>query len=245
MNKFLIILTLTISLFACQKASDCFSSSGKEITIEQVLTEFDSLYVNSVFNVELIQDTINKISITGNEAFVNSTTFNIENNILILDNKHKCKFAKPKKNTVSVTIHVNEISAIYLNSSSKIFSNNTLTNSNEIGLIAKSKYNEADLIVNARVFYFWNNHLNGGKINVKGNVEIVKLWNTSLASINATKLKAISALVRNNSKGDCWVNVTKSIDCEITSTGNVFCKGNPEKVNYNNSSSLGGELFFE
>lgn len=245
MNKVLIFLFFALSIFSCQKANDCFKSSGKEIIIEHSLADFDTIYVNNVFNVELFQDTINKLSIKGKEAFVKSTNFKIENNSLILNNNHKCKFAKPKDKDITISIHVKQISRIVLGAASKIISKNTLTNPNEIGLIIKSKYNEANLDVDARVFYFWNVHLNGGKVYVKGNVDIVKLWNVSLMSVDASKLKAKNALVENSSKGNCWVDVLNKIDCKVTSTGNVYCYGNPSQVFYNDSSSLGGKLIFK
>lgn len=240
--SFLVLIFFII--FSCQKASDCFKSSGKEITIEKTLNNFDSLYVNDVFEVELTQDTINSISITGNEAFVNSTTFKIENNTLILENNHKCKFMKPKTNSIFVNIHVKEISFISLGGSSKVFSKNELINDYEIGLVCKSKYNDANLIVNSKVFYFWNNHLNGGKIKVKGNVETLKLWNTSLASVDATELNTKNVLVENNSKGDCKVLVSNKLDCTITGTGNVYYFGAPKTIIYNDSLSIGGKLLF-
>lgn len=244
MKKSYIIILSFILLNSCQKAKDCFSNSGKEIVIEQELANFDSLYVNDVFEVKLIQDTINSISIKGHEKFVNSTIFNIEDNTLILENEHKCKFAKPKSNAIYIDIHVKEISFIRLNGSSKVFSKTELINDNEIGLVATSKYNDADLIVNSKVFYFWNNHLNGGKIKVKGKVETLKLWNTSLASVDASKLIAKNVLVDNNSKGDCKIQVSNKLDCKITGTGNVYYYGAPKTIIYNDTLSIGGQLLF-
>lgn len=245
MIRIYIFIIIVISLFSCQKASDCFSSSGKEIVVEQALANFDSLYVNDVFDIELIQDTINKICIKGKEAFVNSTYFNIENNTLILNNSHKCKFAKPKNNSVLINLHVKRISFIRLNASSKVFSNNTLFNYESIGLVATSKYNEADLNVNCDVFYYWNNHLNGGRINIKGQADIIKLWNVSLASVDASNLYVRKALVENSSKGYCKVNVSEILNCKIKGTGNVYCIGNPGEVNYVDSASIGGRLIFD
>jgi len=164
--------------------------------------------------------------------------------LLILDNSHKCKFAKPKSNAIYIDIHVKRISFIRLGGSSKVFSKNTLNNYNEIGLVATSKYNDADLIVNSKVFYFWNNHLNGGKIKVKGNVETLKLWNTSLASVDATNLTAKNALVENNSKGDCKIQVSNKLNCKITGTGNVYYFGVPKTIIYDDSLSIGGKLLF-
>ncbi|NPA45118.1 MAG: hypothetical protein GXO49_06265, partial [Chlorobi bacterium] len=161
-----------------------------------------------------------------------------------LNNDHKCYFIKPKSNDIYITIHVKKISLIKLNGSSKVTSKIPLINNYEIGLIANAKYNEADLNVNSKVFYYWNTHLNGGRIFVKGSVETLKLWNASLGSVDATNLNAENVLVDNDSKGNCKVNVSNKLECKITGTGNVYYYGTPKTIIYNDSLSIGGQLIF-
>ncbi len=245
MKLFLYISTFIVLLSSCQKTRDCFSNSGEEIILESVLEEFDSLFVNDDFIVYLIQDTVNYISISGHEAFVNSTTFKIEDNSLILRNNHKCKFSKPKSNQISVYIKVNEISRIRLNAASKIISETELSNDDEIGLIIGSKYTEVDLNLNCKTFYYWNTHLNGGKIILNGKVENLKLWNTSLGSVNASNLSAENVLIDTDSKADCHVNSNIKLDCTIRGEGNVYYTGTPSVILVNDTSSTGKLIFSE
>ncbi len=237
-KEYLIILLLPI-LFSCQKTFDCFSGSGKEVVIEQELANFDSLIVADVFDVHLIQDTINQIKIEGHKNFAESVSFNISENTLVLKSEHKCKFSKPEKAKVTIFLRVKKISKIRLTSSSKLFSDNVLENDSEIGLVSEAKYTEADLKLNCKVFYFWNIHLNGGKIKLSGQVDRLKLWNTSLNSVDAKDLIAKNVIVSNNSKADCTVRALKSLDCTIKNTGNVYYYGNPEVINLNSSVGKG------
>jgi len=243
MKLYLYILLIISLLYSCQKAQDCFSGAGKEIITESSLDEFDTLFVNDNFTVYLIQDTFNHIRIEGHEKFVNSTTFELKNNSLFLRNEYKCVFTKPKSKDISVYITIDEISRIYLYASSKVISEKELLNDSEIGLIINSKYNESDLNLNCKTFYYWNTHLNGGKINLKGQVETLKLWNTSLGSVNASILTANNVFVDTDSKADCKINVNKKLDCTIRGHGNVYYSGNPEIIILNDTLSTGKLIY--
>ena len=72
------------------------------------LEEFDTLTLNSVFNVELIQGTTNSISIEGAEKIIEKVDFNIENNTLTLLNNFKGYWIYPKKNKITVKLTVND-----------------------------------------------------------------------------------------------------------------------------------------
>jgi hypothetical protein len=227
MQKLLFFISILSLSLSCQKTKDCISSAGKEIVVEYDLEEFDTLIVNNVFFVSLVQDSLNTIKISGYEDFVNSTQFEIRDNCLILDNCHRCPFVKPDKNKVSVEIHTNKISRITLNEASEVKCLNTLMHENEIGLIVNSKYNEADLKLNVKTFYYWNTHLNGGKILVSGIGENIKLWNSSLGSVDARAFNCQRAFIWTNSKTDCFINASNSVEAEILNTGNIFYRGDP------------------
>jgi len=245
MKKTLIILVLLTMVLSCRKVKDCFSSAGEEILNEFELPEFDTLVIKDDFIVNLVQDSINYIQVSGYESFVNATEFVVEQNSLIVQNNHKCKFSKPKSNHTKLFIHINEISRIKLNSSSKFISQNELTNDDEIGLIINSKYNEVDLKLNCNTFYYWNTHLNGGKITLEGDINILKLWNTSLGSVNAQNLITSGVLIDTDSKADITVNVSEKIDCTVRGHGNVYCYGNPVIIIKNDSTSTGRLIFVE
>jgi hypothetical protein len=218
------------ALWSCQKTKDCFSNAGKEISVEYDLEEFDTLIVNNVFFISLIQDSVNFIEITGYEDFVNATQYTVFNNCLILDNCHRCPFVKPDKNKVSIKLHTNKISRITLNEASDVRCLNTLVHENEIGLIVNSKYNEADLKLDVKTFYYWNTHLNGGKILVSGKGENMKLWNSSLGSVDARAFSCERAFIWTNSKTDCYINASHLIDADILNTGNLYFMGNPDTL---------------
>ncbi len=239
MKNLIYIISLIFLFVSCQKTIDCISNVGEEVVYTYSLSDFDTLIVNNEFEINLVQDTVNMMIISAYEKYAESVSYKTENRCLILDNTYRCNFTKPEKNKVKAEIHVKEISLIRLNSPSELISENTLINDDEIGVIVNPKFFEAELKVDCRVFYFWNTHLNGGKMYLHGKSEFLKLWNTSLFSVDAADLETDNVFVKTDSKGDVSITATKELNCTIEGSGNVYYVGNPEKIIVNDTLSSG------
>jgi len=72
-----------------------------------------------------------------------------------------------------------------------------------------------------------------------GNSEYLKLWNTSLFSVDALGLNTDNALIENNSKSDIYLNTRKFLKCKITGSGNVYYQGNPSTIIVEDTASSG------
>lgn len=211
--------------------------------INVALEEFDTLTLNSVFNVELIQGTTNSISIEGAEKIIEKVDFNIENNTLTLLNNFKGNWIYPKKNKITVKLTVNNLSRINANETCNIRTLNTLTG-NEIGLVMTSKLNEATFAVDCNSFYFWNNFPCGGKINLSGTTNELKLWNVALMSVDAKNLVSNVVSIENSSKGDCRINCIQKLTYSIKGEGNIYLSGDPTELLKIEETST-GKLIYE
>jgi hypothetical protein len=227
---------LLILMSSCQKKME----PG---VINVALEEFDTLTLNSVFNVELIQGTTNSISIEGAEKIIEKVDFNIENNTLTLLNNFKGNWIYPKKNKITVKLTVNNLSRINANETCNIRTLNTLTG-NEIGLVMTSKLNEATFAVDCNSFYFWNNFPCGGKINLSGTTNELKLWNVALMSVDAKNLVSNVVSIENSSKGDCRINCIQKLTYSIKGEGNIFLTGDPTELLKIEETST-GKLIYE
>jgi hypothetical protein len=206
--------------------------------IEKPLGEFDSLELNSVFDVYLIQGTENSIKIEGAKKILENIDYTITNNTLTIINNYKGNWIHPKNNKIKLTITVNQISKISANETCNIKTVNTLI-SDEIGLILTSKLNEATLDIQCNTFYYWNNFPCGGRIKLSGTTNELKLWNVALMAIDAYELIANNVLIDNASKGDCKVNASQSLTYSIKGEGNIYVKGNPATIVKVEESSTG------
>jgi len=233
---FLLILLLALAGTSCKK-------NMTEMTIEKSLEEFDTLVLNSVFEVHLIQGTENKIKIEGAKKILENIDYTISNNTLTLVNNYNGNWVHPSKNKIKIFLTVNQISRINANETCNLVTDNTLTG-DEIGLVLTSKLNEATLDLNCNTFYYWNNFPCGGRIKLSGTTNILKLWNVALMAIDASECYSNYAIIENASKGDIKVNCTQSLTYKLSGEGNLYLKGNPPEIIKIEESST-GKLIFE
>lgn len=238
MMRILILLIVGLPLFfiSCKKTME-------QQTIYKSLEEFDTLTMNSVFNVELIQGTENSISIEGAQKIIEKVDVKIINNTLTLVNNFKGNWIYPKKNKVKIVLTVNGLSRINANETCNIKTLNTLIG-DEIGLVMTSKLNEASLDVNCNSFFYWNNFPCGGKIILSGTTNELKIWNVALMSVDAKALTANVAMIDNASKGSCRITSLQKLTYKINGEGNIYLSGNPPEVIELESNST-GELIHE
>ena len=176
--KILPILGLLL-LFSCKK--------HEPITTEHSVSEFDTLVLSDVFDVNLIQGTENSLKIKGSKQFIDDVSWENKDNTLTIHNNAKHKWLNPKTNKIKLEITVNGLSKIVANETCTIKSTNTLI-ADELGLILKSKLNHAALDISCNTFYYWNNFPCGGTVDLRGNCQTLKVWNYALMQFNASEL---------------------------------------------------------
>lgn len=108
------IVVLLLSLFvlnACKKAENrsCFKFVGTTKSKEIGLDNFDKLILNPHVIYEIIQDSTNKVVITGGENLINFIETKVEDGTLEITNINKCHFLRNAKKLVKVEIHCTEI----------------------------------------------------------------------------------------------------------------------------------------
>ncbi len=219
-------------LFACKKDN----IDRREINVK--LQKFNVIDVNSTFDVFLTQDTAFSLKIVGEEKFVNDVVYQVNDNVLSLSVNSGSLWLSPKRNKISVFINCDSLKLLNVNETSMI---KTLTPivTHEFGMIMNGKLNEAELDLAGDVFYYWNIHPCGGKITLKGDVNVLKLWNVGLMEIDALNLTTSAALIENKSKGSCSINVIDKLEYRISGEGNIYLKGNPAEIIENELSSTG------
>lgn len=225
------IFLLLISVISCKKGhwTDCIESAGENLTDSLLLENFDTVKIYDVFNIFLIQDTINFILINGGSNIIENISVNILDNTLELDNFHQCMCSKPAENSVNLYLHFKNIAKIDIHETSKLISVNSI-NSKELGVIFNNKISEANFILNCNTFYFWN--LRGGVLNLSGKTRELKIWNYGLCNVFADSLISEKALIENNSMGNCRIGISDTLKGKITNSGNVYYKGNPLIENF-------------
>ncbi|MBL4708061.1 MAG: DUF2807 domain-containing protein [Flavobacteriales bacterium] len=221
----------------------CSKDNEKEVRILNNLGVFHEVTLNSAFEVILIQDSINFIEIVTVESLKKDIEVKLVNEVLSIVNNKKFKWTNPENNIPTLYIHCAEFKKINANESCN-FTTPTPITSKEFGIVLKDKANYADLQINCDVFFYWNNFPTGGKLTLSGTTKELKIWNTAIMSVDAKNLVAEYALIENESKGICEVNVTNKLEYKITGKGDIHLYGNPPEIIQNEVSSTGKLIQF-
>lgn len=199
--------------------------------IEKTIGEFSELKVYDLIEVELIKSNTDKVVITGDNK--NDVVLNNKNGTLKI--KMKLEEAFDGANT-KVLLYYTNIDVIDANEGANIHSSDTI------------KQFEIDL-----------NAQEGGKINVKINVEYANVRAVTGADIvasgkakhqdisiytggdyNGKALKTEYTEVSIRAAGEAHVNAIKEVTAKVRAGGDIYIYGSPESIN--ESRVLGGRI---
>ena len=111
--KYLFLLLVLVS--ACKKSEDraCWKFAGVQVSQTIDLPPFDKLYVGTGFDIELVQDTVDRLEIFAAENLMNFLTYEQVEGELELKNSNKCRFLRNSKgNKVKIILHFQELKGL-------------------------------------------------------------------------------------------------------------------------------------
>ena len=229
-----IFVALVLLLSSCTKKNETTIAHDN-------LAYFDKINLEDSFEIHLIEGSSFSIEIAGAENVIEHVSYSIEDSVLTLSNARSFKWVSPSKNKIKVYITSSPLKLVAAYQTCFITTDTPIT-SDEFGLEFHSKANEADLELNGNVFYYWNNFQCGGKLTLRGNTNVLKLWNFAIVAVDASDLIAHDAIVENSSKGDCIIKVNNKLDYAISGEGNIYLYGNPSEINQTKVSNSVGQL---
>lgn len=105
-GSLLIILGL-LFLIGCKKSEDrvCFKSGGEHTIKEVSLMSFNRLELGPMVRYILVQDTVEKVVVSGGKNLVNFIETSIEDGKLKIENANKCNFLRNLSLEVVVEVH--------------------------------------------------------------------------------------------------------------------------------------------
>lgn len=210
-----------------------FVSCTKDNVIsgDQIITPaFSEIVLSSSFDVVLTQDTTYSIRFEAAEVFFGALRYEIKEGVLQVYSEASPRWRNPEAAKPKVYITSNRPRLIKALETCNITSTNPII-SDEFGLIMASKLNHADLELNCRIFYYWNNHPCGGRIRLRGQTEQLKIWNYAIMAVDASNCESDYALVENHSKGAVSVWANEKFEYRLSGSGNIELKGNPSILN--------------
>lgn len=241
MNKIkhlLLLLLFTVLAFSCSKENrwDCFKGNGDDTIETRQFSSFESVLVKDFFNIYLVQDSVYKIIIEGNEKTIGLIKTDLNNGTITIDNMNKCRWSRKYKAN-NIYVHSPAFRKISLEKESNLFSIDTIfADTFHVDIRASVVKVDIKLIANVNML---DAHAATGDFIYVGNVKNNYLYCHGTAFINCENLKSNYLGVTHQSTGDFRVNCNGWIDVKLNGTGNVYYTGDPTKISVLEKTSSG------
>jgi hypothetical protein len=218
--KRLIIYLVLISSFtlSCQK----LLFNEDESTRDLYLGDFHAMKITGIYNILLIQDSTNRLVITGKNK-INSVDVTIINDTLVINDPKKLSF-NPNKNTLA--IHFSNLNYMVTYDPVNVSNEDTIK-ADQFVFAAIGEIAEVKMVIDCRSFYIVNSSNTLGFFHFNGRAENCTFYNRYGSSIFADSLTCKNAEIINASVGVVNVNASEHINAYIFGKGNIYYHGNP------------------
>jgi hypothetical protein len=215
---YLYLILVSVLIISCKKILFNENESTREITFG----DFHAVKISGIYNFLLIQDSANRLVITGKND-ISSIDAIIKNDTLIIDD-HKSLSFNPNKN--SLILHFSNLK--FIDSTDPINLSNTDTiQADQFTLVAEGEIAEVRLVIKCNRFFALNNSNTLGYLHFIGKTESCWIWNRYGSSMYADSLHCKDAAIYNESVGDVSVNASDNIDAYLLGPGNICYHGTP------------------
>ena len=234
-NRIVYLSLLLYALFACKKASDrtCFKTVGIETTKEIYPKSFNQLHLKEHISYTLVQDTVEKIVLSGGKNLLNLIDFTVSENTLEIKNMNRCNFLRSYKKKIHAEIHFKDLININYEGTEELNNKDTL-NLTWLFLLINNGAGPVKLNVNTSWIDALISH-GFGDFTFHGKTKSANINVRSNGFCNIYGLKVIDSLtVISNTQGSVKVNADNAyLNAQIESNGNIFYRGVPKKITLN------------
>ncbi|MBM3452045.1 MAG: hypothetical protein FJX84_02755 [Bacteroidetes bacterium] len=234
MKNLVPILLISFFFYSCKKPEDrlCWKSAGEKSDTVIYLNDFTKLTLNENMTFELVQDSLNKIEISGGKNLI--TQIRVEQSSdgsVDIKNLNKCNFLRYRTGNITVKIHVKNLSYVAYRGTETLVSQDTLRFPN-LQFFMTDGAGSIKLKLNI------SNTLNGyithgaGDFQLYGSAKKATFNIMTQGSCDTRNLiiKDVISIV-SNANSPCFINAENvSLKAEITGQGNVYYLGNPTSI---------------
>lgn len=229
------------ALSSCKKENrcDCIKRTGDIIVETRNITGFDRIYVETNINVFIAEDSVFDVRVEAGENIVPLIKTEVQNNTLYIRNKNRCNWSRSYKKPLNVYLRMPKLVYITSDGTGDIKSLNALT-SDTIDVQTMNSGNVELTVSNIRT----RTHMHGsGDITLSGATGEHDISIGGTAYIYAGALTTNYTYIHTFTLGTSYVNARDLLICRIDGKGDIYCTGNPARVEkYQNAS---GTLYLQ
>lgn len=188
-------------------------------------TSFEKMDLKSSFHVTLFQDSVSFVLVKCPEKLLDDIDIKTQNNILSIRENVKSRWLKDYP-IIEIELHLTELPMIEIRQPCRLTIPNTFKSQN-FYLVDWGKYVDCTANVDVDLLVINVSYNNFGTYRIQGQAENATLHahGAALMDLSQTKIKYCNAIQNSNATMAIWV--TDSIKVDITSSGDVYLKGNP------------------
>ncbi len=228
MNRLILFIPLLlIVLPSCdsEDAWDIFKTAGKIVTVEREVESFVKIEMLDRVNLEIYQDTVEKLYIKGPQNLLSKVSTTVKDSILYIVDNNTFNWVRDYDHKITAKVHVKHLKRIYYEGIGNISTLNQLISDS---LVIRSFQSSGSINLNINLGYFhcyFNQSL--VDLNVSGTANKVH------AQINGTGFLYCHELITswcrafNQGAGDIYVYSSGFLSGVIEGSGNVYYTGNP------------------
>lgn len=236
MKKFILIICLLFVFCTCENPSECIESTGKIITKNIDISNFNKIFVQRGIELIIKQDDYYEVSVQTGENLMANIEVTKEQNTLIIKDNTTCNWVRTYGNT-KVFITTPDLIEIYSKTDKNISSNGLLTFPS---LQIKAFDSDGDQIAGAGTGDFFINVDNQNLVIETNNVARFYISGKSNnaafniyfgdSRIDCPNLLINEVSIYHRGSNDIITHPISKISGVINSTGNVLLKNNPPIV---------------
>lgn len=220
-NSLFILVIFSFTLTSC--FHDRIDGNGVIEKTERSVDEFNSIYLDGVFDVVIEQRSDHSVVVETDENLQRIVQVETINNRLYVDLKDHVNF-----DATRMTIHISTPELNKIDSDGVV----DIETKGSISVDELKIYKDGVGKLNASIYADKIDvSFNGvGNIYLKGETIDLLIDSDGVGKVDAYDLYSQFADVRNSGVGDSKVNVSESLSVNISGVGSVYYKGNPENI---------------
>lgn len=213
--------------FGCSNPDACLQGAGKmqERTIE--LSEFSALHIHSIFTIELLPDTCNKIVMRAGKNLLNSVHIEQTDNAVHCRNSSRCAMFKGFEK-INLCIHFSHIDTLGVWEACQIVSEQAIQNNLTIAMQATMC--DIRLHINNGSTKLTTLNKAGGLIELYGQSTNANFTVNYTAQLNARELQTKNTSIVSSTIMDCFVHAAQKLTATANRNGKILYAGNPAEV---------------
>jgi hypothetical protein len=217
---------MSIVAISCDDALfDAGSETSREVMIQD---DYSIIRFNNIFDVVLVQDTVNKIIYTCGEKLQDKIQNVVSKGKLILDHNEKSNWSR-KYEHIKAEIHAKNCAYLEIVAPVNLTNIGTLRRK-DFSIFDYSGMSEVNVnvdVTNCTVHIVYDSF---GFFKVTGHCSYVDIMSKGSAIIRTDSLVTTSCKVQHRGFADLYVYASQKLDVQLEDAGNVYYTGSPAEI---------------